>query len=344
MKKYLLHTILTIALLFSSCTHKELCYHHPHTTKARINVDWSKFTKETPSGMTVMIYPQSGRPVIRHTSNTISHAIVDLEADMYNTIVFNQSESEFLTITFKDMDRFETAEVSLNNTESKWYTSRANDDKLVMQPEWIATDAQTDGVVTPEMVEITGNELLANKQLQSRTTTEFVIASHVPRNIIQTINVKVYIDGIHNLRSARASLDGLAEGYSLAQRKTTDVQATQLLESWSITYNDNDPTKGFITARITSLGLPYSHSEKADENEFILSLLLVDNKTIIDAPFLVGDKLEKVYDENGDVIELNLELRLSDALPDVQPAGSSSSGFDAIVDEWGDEENIDMEL
>ena len=38
----LLYTLVAIAL-FASCEHKDLCYHHPHTTDVRIDVDWSMF-------------------------------------------------------------------------------------------------------------------------------------------------------------------------------------------------------------------------------------------------------------------------------------------------------------
>ena len=69
MKKsiYTLLYIVMAMMFFTSCEHKELCYKHPHTTKVRIDVDWSKFNKyETPTGMSLMLYPQySGERVDR---------------------------------------------------------------------------------------------------------------------------------------------------------------------------------------------------------------------------------------------------------------------------------------
>ena len=66
-----------LLLFVTSCNHDELCYHHPHDAKVRVDVDWSKFEEEVPTGMTVMVYPQEGgtdKVVTQHT-NTISHAV-----------------------------------------------------------------------------------------------------------------------------------------------------------------------------------------------------------------------------------------------------------------------------
>lgn len=335
--------IICALFLLSSCNHKEFCYHHPHTAKVRINVDWSQFKKETPTGMTVMIYPQIGTQPLRHLTNTTTHAIVDLEAGLYNTLVYNQSDAEYGSVSFVGMDDFSTAEVLVDKASSRWYSCRAESEKLAKQPERIGTDSRTDVEVTQAMVDVAVDEYIANLSSKQRTYSEFVIASHTPQNIIYTIYVKVHLKGIYNLRSARASLTGLAEGYSFSKAAPTESQVTQLLESWSMTQDSNDPTQGYITAKITSMGLPYGHGAQAEENELMLSVLLVDDQTIINIPFKVGDKFRKRYNEAGEYdLELELELWADEVLPDVQPSGSSGGGFDATVDDWGEEQNVDI--
>ena len=343
--RFLFLYILASLLILSSCNHKELCFHHPHTAKVRINVDWSEFKKETPSGMTVMIYPQQGGKPIRHLSNTISHAIVDLEAGLYNSIVFNQSEAEFGPVSFVDMDDFSTAKIVVNDGTSRWYTCSAEGECLAKQPEWIATDIYTDALVTDAMVEAEIEEYMASMQQRSGTRVNFVVAHHTPQNIIHTINVKVHFSGIYNLLSARASLTGLAEGYTFSTTETTEAQVTQLLESWSLTQNPTNPTQGYITSQITCMGLPLGHDAEPADNKLTLSVLLVDGKTIIDIPFLVGDKFVKRYDESGKfILEYDVELWVDEPLPDVQPSDSGGGGFNATVDDWGDEQNIDLGL
>lgn len=331
-------------LLFAACEHKELCYHHPHTAKVRMDVDWSEFTKETPTGMSVMIYPfdveEAPNKVVSQQSNTISHVYVDLHAGNYNSIVYNQSPSEYGTILFRGMEQYETAEVYSNKTVSRWYRSRSDEEKVATNPEWFATDIEENVQVTSDMVSITGEHLLIN---QSRTQSDFVVASFIPQNIIYTIFVKIHLKGIHNLRSARASLNGLAEGYLFAAQKPTNNIVTQLIENWSLTVDETDPTQGYITAEMTCFGLPSSHRQTADENEMELFLLLVDNKTTVKCPFKVGDKFTQ-SEEDKKELYLRLELYWDEPLPDVKPEGGSSSGFDAVVEEWGEEEDIDINM
>lgn len=345
MKRFPIYIITTVLLLLASCTHQELCYHHPHTAKVRINVDWSQFDKETPTGMTVMIYPQGEGQHVRHLTNTTTHAVVDLEAGLYNTIVYNQSETEFGTVMFTGMECFATAEVHATNATSRWYACRAEEEKLVMQPEWIGADYCTDVEVTPMMVESAGEEYMANISQMSKTSSQFLVATHTPQNIIHTITVKVHVKGIYNLRSARASLTGLAGGYSFSQDEPTADKVTQLLESWTITQDPVDPTQGVIEAQITSFGLPYGHQGTPEENELILSLLLVDNETVLDFPFYVGDDFEAHIEESVQLqLGLSLELAIDTPLPDVKPAGGGGGGFSATVDGWGEEQNVDINM
>ena len=346
------YTIAWMLLVFcaASCNHDEFCYHHPHDARVRVDVDWQDFVQEVPTGMTVMIYPQEGsktQAVMQHT-NTTSHAIFALPEGRYHSIVYNQSPTEYGSLSFRGMERFETAEIYANPTDSRWYVSRGDDDgRVVSEPEWVGTDRVKDMVVTQDMVNKSAAENMNQLMASSRTRVEnsILIGEHRPQNIVYTVTVKVYIEGIYNLRSARASLGGLAEGYWLGKGKPTANKVTHLLEEWKMTLNEEDPTKGFIEAQITCFGLPDGHQGKPEENELMLSLLLVDNKTILDFPFQVGDKFEASIEEDVRLqLNLTLEVVISTPLPDVEPEGGSGSGFSATVDDWGEEEKIDINM
>lgn len=332
--------LLTFVLL-ASCTHKELCELHVHAARVRIDADWSEFRKETPTGMTVKVYPAQGGSPVTHLTNTISHAYVNLPVGHYRALVFNQSETEFGSLAFRGMDRWETAEVLTGETRSEWYKTRAEGEKLGTAPEWFATDRTVeDFEITEAMVEYTGNNLAAPKP---RNVGDQLVATLTPRNVIYTVTVTVHIKGFHNLRSARASLSGLAEGYRFAQQRPTENQVTQLMESWEKHVDASDPTRGYIRSTITCFGLPHGHRGTAEENAFDLSILLVDNKTVLDFPFLVGDKFERDMEAEVTLgLNLNVELEIDDPLPDVQPEGGSGSAFDAKVDDWGEEENFEI--
>ena len=76
-------------------------------------------------------------------------------------------------------------------------------------------------------------------------------------------------------------------------------------------------------------------------NIFNLSLLLVDNKTILDYKFEVGHDFEE---DDTAHLTLHLEIDLGDPLPDVKPEGGEGGGFDASVSDWGEEIEHEVEL
>ena len=128
-------------LVIASCEHKDLCYHHPHQARVRINTDWSKFDAETPTGMTVMVYSQDNNhdAVATQHTNTTTHALMYLPDGNYSTIVYNQSHTEFGTLSFRGLSNYNTAEVYANPATTRWYT-RVEGTRVVTEPEWVGTD------------------------------------------------------------------------------------------------------------------------------------------------------------------------------------------------------------
>lgn len=337
--KHTFFVMLTLlASLLVSCEHKELCYHHPHTAKVRVDVDWSRFTKESPTGMTVMAYPVNGGKPQTVLTHTLDHTYFNLEEGAYHTLVFNQSTTEFGSVEFRHMDDYTQAEVISATVDGRWYTGRTDGGRVAAQPEWIASDFHEGGVVSHEMVE----EARYTDKYRRAGDSEYLLCSLTPENIIYSIKVKVNIKGIYNLRSARAALDGMAEGYRFASAKPTTSVSTYLMEEWRLTVDQNDPTQGYIESSLYCFGLPDGHRATAGENHFVLYVLLVDNKTTLDCTFPVGDKFD--YDEAEVELSLSLEIDLQDPLPDVKPEGGSGSGFDATVEDWGEEIEHDIQM
>lgn len=336
--------VIVLMLAFTACEHKELCLYHEHVdySRLRVNVDWTDFLPfETPTGMTVAMYPRDGKEPIVALTNNIDYAVLSLPEGTYDMLVYNQSISEFGSMHFSDMENFAESKVIGAATSSRWYISRLPEETVIAQPEWLGLEVQTGLQVTSRMVEKT-NEYIA-QSLGGRADGDTVLTTAYQRNVISTLQVNVHIKGIHNLRASRASITGMANGYMLGKNCPASGIATQLLETWSIDVDKADPTQGVITALITSFGLPYGHAGVEDENELMLSLLLVDGKTVLDFSFAVGDKFE--YEEGLGThvrLALRLNLDLETTLPDVKPEGGGSSGFDATIDDWGDEEDYDI--
>lgn len=284
----------------------------------------------------------SDQDAITHLSNNTSQTIVNLPINRYHVLVFNQSTSEFGSLSFRGLDKQETAEVVATEQSSRWYTARSEYDKIASNPEWLGVANYSGAKVTQQMID---DEVAATMNVNATTRSgQPLIASLVPQNVIYTVTVKVHIKGIYNLRSARASINGLAEGYSLTLAQPLGSKVTHLLEEWTMKRDPSDPTRGVIEASITSFGLPNGHQSSVDENLLTLSLLLVDNKTIMDYSFHVGDKFTKNNNEYDVRLEYLLEIDDNITLPDVKPEGGSSGGFTAEVEDWGDEEQIDIDI
>lgn len=326
-KRLLIPFVLLAAL--SSCLNKDLCYRHPHYAAVKITADWTEFCKvEEPTGMTVMIYPPYGANPQTLRSNTITHVNTNLESGRYNTLVFNQSTSEFGSLVFRNMEDFNKAEVAAGPAPTKWYTTRTEEEKTAYQPEWFGTDCITGTEVTEEMI-------------TSNTDSAIELIHHIPENIIYTVNVAVKIKNIQNLKSARAALSGMAEGYMLGASRQTGTKATHLMEEWKMVKTNTDKNNGSIYASITCFGLPYGHKATPDENTLDLHLLLQDNKTQLHFPIDVGHLFKK---DKNEQLTLYLEIELPEPLPNVTPQEGTSGGFDATVQDWGEdiEHNINI--
>ena len=350
-------TIVMLICFFGGCRQDELCYLHPHKMPVRVNVDWKRFFPfERPTGMTVMLFSDDENgTVYTELTNTTTHAYLHIPAGTYHTLVFNQSITEFGSFSFRDMD-IHSAAVVASQVGSRWYT-RGESSTVAMDAEWMAVGNEYDCVLEQqEIIEhgtITVNKNNTKSVSEDEIVDEDYILAHVtPRNIIQTVRVYVHIEGIYNLLSARAALSGLSEGYLLTQGKTLNSEVTYLIEEFSEKRDPDDPTKGYIEGSFTCFGLPDDHQANAQENYLFLQCLLVDNKTIKTFDIPVGDKIEKVItemtcQENGEtLIEEHIELHLHVnpiALPDVEPVDGGSSGFDAEVEDW-EEEDVDIPM
>ncbi len=343
-----------------SCERRPLTYdYHPYC-EVTLDVDWDALEK-SPTGMTAIFYPQNGGKPVTHTTNDVFGTYVNLRSGIYNVILFNQSPPEFGTIGFRDMHTYETAEIHAVEVSSKGWYVKSDDEKVAVHPEPFAVATLEGFIVTEEMVE---SQMRARSQ-DVRVDTRSHI-SLVPKKIIVDGNVTVHVDGIHNLRSVRGSISGLAENFAPCSFATGSEYVTHLLEQWKVIPSEKDHTEGSIETCFTSFGMPGMLLSRASDDKYWenaileISILLVDNKTVKDFSFNIGKHIE-LSEEGGDIV-LNVELReiIGDGpggepgddppgageppivLPDVKPEGGSSAGFDVTVDDWG--EDVDIEV
>ncbi len=357
--RQIVYIIFSCALL-CSCVRRELTYSYNPTVEIVINADWSDMSEE-PSGMSVYCYPDDGgSPVIKQT-NSVNSTTVSLGVGEYKILVFNQIPSDFGTINFNYMDDYEQAEVTAASTTSKWYASKSDDEELVRDPEELA-------IATYHTVDVTQaavDEVLGLTEKYEGTDMEiepYIIIYVEPKVVIKTTRVTVAIDGIDNLASVRSTLTGMASGYDISEQTTHASYATHLLESWSIiNIEEFDVTQGDIVAYFTCFGLPEITVQTRDVDSswggtIYLDYLLVDLATIVSSEHLLYDKTTLITNDEDatnrsdseeseiDDADVDISIDIDDgvSLPDVEPVGGSSGGFDAQVDEWTGEEKVEL--
>lgn len=308
--------------------------------------------------MSIYAFPENeGKPTVI-MSNAISSGTLKLAAGVYNILVFNQIPSDFGTVSFRGLDRWETAEVYSNNeTKAHWAISRA-ETQIVRDPEIIAAATYTDVEISEKCIE---------KSTEKYKLTGERIVAHTlnlkPKIVVKKTYVRVKVEGIHNLRSTRAVFTGMSNGYNFATQQSISEQVAHVIESWRINPFEYGDRFGETNGYFLSFGIPSTTTSTRVlpnwSGAIDLQMLLVDNKTVINHKVDItnytttDDNDSKAEEDNNNDIDIEtsvvVKIGLSSdpndqwvVLPDVKPEGGSSSGFDATVEDWGDEESVEL--
>ncbi len=355
MKKILL--IISICIVALGCQRRALTYDYSPFCEVVVNVDWASMST-APTGMSVRAYPESGEKPIVVQTNDISRAILKLPAGVYNILVFNQIPSDYGTVSFRGLDRWETTEVYSNeSTKAPWAVSKS-ESTIVREPEVIAAATYTGVEISEESVrESTERYELTGERIVTHTLEV------APKIVVKRANVRVKVDGIYNLRSTRAVFTGMSNGYNFSTQQSIPDRASHVLENWKIEDFAVGDRYGETNTYFISFGLPSTTTATRPNDDWkgsiYLEMLLVDNKpenvvkhtADITAYTSVHDSdSSKVEDEDNPSSDIEVEttitvkVGLSDndddpmvVLPDVKPEGGSAGGFDAVIDKWDKE-------
>ena len=135
----------------------------------------------------------------------------------------------------------------------------------------------------------------------------------------------------------------------VSSRTTTSTDIAHAIEVWGVEYDKDENgadnvMQGAIKSSISTFGIPSGHTGAEKDNNLYVKLLLVDNSTILEMDFPIGDQLAEMndydgtqVDENGKPIWPEIHVYWPEPLPEVEPVGGSGGAFDVGVGEWGDE-------
>ena len=360
MRRHITHTTsllyaIMLLLTLAGCSKeidfgfKELCYYHPHTAPVKLGVDWRHFSHlEQPTGMSVYVWPQDpAQKAYKQLTHNLEGITLNLLEGKYHSYVFNQSDTEFGTIEFANMEKFETAQVRAKQTKSSWYSTKQPATKIGEEPEWLAIDCIKDLTVTEEMVKTAEEDYRESTGKSTKFSTRVnELATLVPKSVIKCIDIYIHFENIESLRSALGALENMAEGCYISTRETTSTKVTHTINSWGISTETKpdgtrDITKGWIKVTVSTFGLPAGHTGKPEETNLFVKIKLADNVTEFSHDFPIGDVLADLNSYDGTLLGRNgyvwpqLHLYWPEPLPRLEVSGDGA--FNVGVSDWGDE-------
>lgn len=360
---------LLLAVSALSCQRRPLELMYQPTVRTIVKCVW-KINAQTdidvhnkPTGITLYFF-RDGQFYNSFTTANVDSCEVQLEKGRYKMYMISQSPEEFWKMEFDHMTDFQGAETILRRNDVAW--TRSEPDMTVENPEILFAGVADEFEVTEEMTEEFQYYYTRLKRLRSNAATkadnnneevyyEEQVRYHTltipvyPHNIVSQLWITIYSGNADVLKSVRASTSGMARTFELTQNTTGKEKATQVMSEWRLTMDDAARRVGHIDGIITTFGLPNGEVPTVQRDSSLnVSALLVDNATIANYKFEVGDKIQVLTPNPG---YRNLYRLIFGSVeepsitpPDVAPEGGSASGMDATVSDWENGETVDVPL
>lgn len=369
-----LASLLLLFSLFFSCDREPLELYKPGDSKVTIAYDWTHYNGPQPNGIFVM-YAHNGDSISQSyaTHDLTGETNEQMPNGTYKQIVMTNTFQEYLgNMRFFYTDDFEKM-MAVSNTYNitdmnAWDTGR----QYLVEPMYIgvAVDSfdvkmDNDGLVFYEYDKDAGADTL----YQERQDTI--------RSMVTTLTIRVKVCGINYINSPELGgvdgyITGLADGFYLSQQWRRSETGDIKLNHWRFDgydtsasprrADDNNIYKvGWIATDIQTFGLPHGRellSQRTEGSNYLkLHFTKIDGETI-DFDYNVG----KMIHYEGDDGTLDLQFKLTDValqldleidaetagekgvptIPYTQPKGTGA--FDAEVEPWGDDVNVDVPM
>lgn len=357
MRNGVLHIVFAaLLILFNGCSHETQLDSPATLCKVRLDIDWGKsgIDPDDMTGMTAIFYPIDGSERSKFLSNQITRKEISLKAGIYNVVVFNQAEGDFSYFTIEGQEQYSTLRVAMKDRKDDFTWYKPGEGECVgHEPEPFAVALTQGFEVTEAMV------------LASRIEGKVFSFACEPRAVTYATKLSIYIKGLYNIKEARSSIQNMAHSYSITEQKAGTDGITFCFTMADKKYDEGSTSGGVLSGTFYSFGPPEAATKATGANILNLSILLVDGKTVISKTYDVTKQIEASkpappgsapsqgpdpgQKEPGIIIGGGASGDPDNPddqpieLPDVKPENSGSQGgFDASVDEWGDETNIDI--
>ena len=351
-----------VVLACLSCQRDPLELYYNGQADVHITYDWESKFGQKPDGMTLMLAHDGDSITFTDISHNVDESTLRLRSGEYRLMVMNNTFGEYSKVSFQNRKSYEKMLVKLKTyyveSENLWDNGRT----YLEQPEKIGVGLDTFKIKTS----------VDSLIFYDYRETAHPDTVHLERHVViypmsTTLKVRVKVRGINYMRSMEGYITGMADGFYLNQGWRTSEVGTIKLEGWepesrSNTRADGDEEEsvGWMTCNAETFGLPHGREllkDRVPESNYImLHFTLLDGRTC-DFAYRVGKQIRYTGDDGTmtsflqtDVsLELNLDIDTpyydNDEVPIMpysQPEGSGQ--FDAEVQPWGDDVDVDVPM
>lgn len=304
--------IFALAMLATSCTHKELCYDHSHVVEVNIGFVWEKAPLATPQSMSVYFFPEDGREPLRYEFTDHNGGRIRLSRGTYHAICLN---SDTRNIRVDDKYLFESFCITTREGGSMYglstYGITANEVPKAKNTE----DERV--AVSPEML---WSGSIANIEVKDQDQD---IIFYPER---RTVNYTVEIRNVQNLKWVNAvsgTISSMSGGYLPGPDCISEECVTIPFEAIM------DRDKSILTGAFTSFG----HCPSVQKPHYITIYAVLADQSMWYYTFDVTEQVHKAEDP----YEIHIVL---EELPFPKPV-VNGGGFKPEVGEWN---SVEIEI
>lgn len=315
-------------IIFSACERRELTYYME--SEITVTADWSRadLDEESERGATLVVYPQNGGAPYIYLMGEREGTKIRLPEGHYDAVLFNHSFDDFKSIDFRGHDALETLEAF-----AKEVVTRAGTRVIVSSPEKLSAAVVRHFEVTEEML---GN--YAPTVRRTSTCPDESCRMHFsPLPLTHKVEVKLHVKGLVNVREARCTLHGVPLSIFLHNGSVKEEIGGQEFVVSNPDLYEGSWEDGTLTGTLNLFGF-----DEDAPHEVALKALLVDGQTVAEQT-LENLVVREQVDEDGHLF-LYIEASTPDSFPYVKPEGGGDSGFDADVEDWGEDEKAELPL
>jgi hypothetical protein len=331
--KSLRHILLPALLIlltaaFTSCEHKDLCYVHPHSTRVKVVFDWMNAPEANPESMVLYLFPtEGGAPEIFEFVGR-DGGYIDVTPGSYTAMCLNSSTENLAYNTLRQHSEYyedcDLYEVSTGTTEllsrfaSNVYISKA---AATMAPRADGTDDQRI-VLEPDSIWSDSTRPVDLSYVAGDTK----VITLYPEQAFCHYTVKIlHVDNADQVSGITAALSGQAGGFYPTARRLTEETVTIPFEMHL------HAAEATVDGDLRTFG--HNPTGGDDQSHLITVYATMRNGAKYYMTYDVTEQIHSAANPRELLIVID-NLALPEAIGD--------SGFGPVVDEWQDDEVVDI--